>query len=90
MAPTLAVLMVLFLVGITAAVPADDPRDYCARRGSYQSQLFCIEQETAARERILAKTIAPEIWIYCSRRPAWQSVEFCVTQEEEAKRRLGH
>lgn len=78
------------LLSEATAAPSDDPSIYCADRTSYQSQLFCIEEETKAHERLTARgAIAPEIWNYCSGRSSWQTVEFCINSEEEAKRRLG-
>jgi hypothetical protein len=73
------------------AAPADDPRAYCARHESYRTQLYCIEEETAARERLARRggAIAPEIWAYCSRHDSRRTVEYCITGEEEAKRKLG-
>jgi hypothetical protein len=97
--------MVGFLIGVIlvlAATPAvashvamGDVRTYCASLGvSYSTQLYCVQTETAALQRLDRRLhsfegIDTTIWKYCAGLGvSWTTLEYCIRQEEDAKRKL--
>jgi hypothetical protein len=85
----MAALVLLALAAPAHSAPSDDFAAYCSRYSSYQTQLYCVNEEQAARTRIYSRTVAPEIWSYCVRYNSWTTVDYCINQEETAKRQLG-
>jgi len=90
----IGLLLVLGLASFPSSAPAapsDDLKGYCASKWptNYQMQLFCVQEEGKARQRVAQRgSIEPQIWTHCSRWDNWQMLNFCITQEEEAKRQL--